>query len=76
MDISRRGFLHAGAVAGLTPEARGVAANDRIQVGVIGAGARSHELMQALMAHPGAEIVAVADAYKGRVERALERVGG
>jgi len=76
MDISRRGFLHAGAVAGLTPEARGVAANDRVQVGVIGAGARSHELMQALMAQPGAEIVAVADAYKGRVERALERVGG
>jgi len=76
MDISRRGFLHASAVAGLTPEARGVAANDRIQVGVIGAGARSHELMQALMAHPQAEIVAVADAYKGRVERAIERVGG
>ncbi len=76
MDISRRGFLHAGAAAGLTPEARGVAANDRVQVGVIGAGARSHELMQALMAHPGAEIVAVADAYKGRIERALERVGG
>src|SRR5512140_2944545 len=76
MDISRRGFLHAGAVAGLTPAARGVAANDRVQVGVIGAGARSHELMQALMAQPGAEIVAVADAYKGRIERALERVGG
>ena len=76
MDISRRGFLHTGAVAGLAPEARGVAANDRVQVGVIGAGARSHELMQALMAQPGAEIVAVTDAYKGRIERALERVGG
>ncbi|MBI4877071.1 MAG: Gfo/Idh/MocA family oxidoreductase [Acidobacteria bacterium] len=76
MDISRRGFLHAGAAAGVAPQARSVAANDRIQVGVIGAGARSHELMAALMAHPGAEIVAVVDAYKGRVERAIDRVGG
>ncbi len=74
MEISRRGFLHAGAVAGVAPGA--AAANDRIQVGIIGAGARSHELMAALMALPQAEIVAVVDAYKGRVERAIERVGG
>jgi predicted dehydrogenase len=74
MEISRRGFLHAGAAAGMAPGA--AAANDRIQVGIIGAGARSHELMAALMALPQAEIVAVVDAYKGRVERAIERVGG
>jgi predicted dehydrogenase len=74
MEISRRGFLHAGAAAGMAPGA--AAANDRIQVGIIGAGARSHELMAALMALPLAEIVAVVDAYKGRVERAIERVGG
>ena len=46
------------------------------QVGVIGAGARSHELMAALMQHQGAEIVAVVDAYRGRLERALDRVQG
>ena len=50
---------------------------DRIQVGFIGCGARAHELMRHLMdAGGGAEIVAVTDAYKGRVERALHRVKG
>ncbi len=51
------------------------AANDRIQVGVIGAGARSHELMAALATLSGAQIVAVSDAYTGRVERTRERHG-
>jgi predicted dehydrogenase len=49
--------------------------NSRIQVGVIGTGARSHELMAALLRLPDAQIVGVTDAYTGRVERALERVG-
>lgn len=47
--------------------------NDRIQVGVIGTGARSQELMQALLELPNVEIVGVVDAYKGRVQRAIER---
>ncbi|MBL8228605.1 MAG: Gfo/Idh/MocA family oxidoreductase [Bryobacterales bacterium] len=51
------------------------AANDRIQVGVIGTGARSHELMQSLMRVPGGQITGVCDAYAGRVARAIERVG-
>jgi predicted dehydrogenase len=73
MPLTRRTFLHAsGAVAGAPAS---FAANDRIQIGVIGAGARSHELMQALQALPGNEIVGVVDAYKGRVERATERTG-
>lgn len=50
-------------------------ANDRIQIGVIGAGARSHELMQALMELPGNAIVGVVDAYQGRIERTKDRVG-
>jgi predicted dehydrogenase len=52
-----------------------VAANDRITVGMIAVGARAHELMQAIMAQPNAEIVGVCDAYKGRIERAIERTG-
>jgi predicted dehydrogenase len=52
------------------------AANDRIQVGMIGTGARAQELMQALLALPGVEIAAVVDAYKGRVQRAIERTNG
>lgn len=50
-------------------------ANDRIQVGVIGCGARSQELMAALMSHPGTAIVAIADSYKGRVQRTQENWG-
>jgi len=73
MELTRRTFLGSGAALGAAPT---YAANDRIQVGVIGAGARSHELMAALLQHQGAEIVAVVDAYKGRLERALDRVKG
>jgi predicted dehydrogenase len=50
--------------------------SERVTVGMIGAGARAHELMEAIRQNPGAEIVAVVDAYKGRVERAIERTGG
>lgn len=52
-----------------------MAANDTIQVGVIGAGARSQELMAALATLPGAKIAGVADAYTGRVERTRENHG-
>jgi predicted dehydrogenase len=74
MPVSRRSFLQSAALASASA-APAWAANDRIQVGVIGTGARSHELMQALMRVPGTQIVGVADAYTGRVERAVERVG-
>jgi predicted dehydrogenase len=71
MAITRRTLLQA---AGATPMM--AAANDRIQVGMIGTGARAQELMQALLALPGVEIAAVVDAYKGRVQRAIERTNG
>ena len=76
MDVSRRSFLQAGAaLTAASSEAR-PAPSDRIAVGMIGAGARAHELMEAIMKHPQAEIVAVTDAYTGRVERAIERTRG
>ena len=53
-----------------------VAANDRIQVGIIGVGARVQSgVMQAAVAVPGVEVIGVCDAYKGRVTRAQERLG-
>ncbi len=52
------------------------AANDRVQVGCIGTGARAHQLIPALLEWPTAEIVAVSDAYTGRMERAIERTRG
>lgn len=77
MALTRRGFLEMNAVAAVAaqPSTQGVAANDRVQFAFIGCGARAHELMAALMVHPQAEIVGLVDAYKGRTERAVDRVG-
>lgn len=51
-------------------------ANDKIQIGFVGTGARGQELMQAMLANPGVEITALSDAYTGRMERAVERTNG
>jgi predicted dehydrogenase len=75
MNLDRRSFLQTGATlaAGQLMKA---APSDRITVGHIGTGARAQELMQAVMANPGTEIVGVVDAYTGRVERAIDRTNG
>ena len=75
--MTRRSLIQvAGASPLLAQTGTTASANGRVQVGMIGTGARAQELMQALMALPGVEIVAVVDAYKGRVQRAIERTGG
>ncbi len=88
--ISRRQFMQRSAVGAaaaplaahvLGHEAQALAqpasANDRIQVGIIGVGARVQSgVLQAAVAVPGVEVVGVCDAYRGRVTRALERLGG
>jgi predicted dehydrogenase len=43
---------------------------------MIAVGARAHELLEAIKQCEGTEIVAVCDAYKGRLERAVQRTGG
>jgi predicted dehydrogenase len=86
--IDRREFMQRSALGGATlgvgfnetlPESENpdsfVPPGDRITVGMIGTGARAHQLMAAIQALPGAEIVGVCDAYKSRIERALERTG-
>lgn len=51
-------------------------ANDKVQVGIIGVGARVQSgVLQAAVAVPGVEVIGVCDAYKGRVTRAQERLG-
>jgi predicted dehydrogenase len=63
------------AEPGAAPEP--VSPNDRIQMGIIGVGARVQSgVMQAALAQPGVEIVGVCDAYTGRVARAIERTNG
>ena len=83
--ISRRDFMQIGAMgaAGLSlgfktnPTAnRPIAPSDKITVGMISAGARAHQLMENLKQIPEVEIVAVCDAYKGRIQRAISRTGG
>lgn len=73
--MTRRTLLQSAAFSPLAARPA-TSPNGRIQIGVIGTGARSQELMSALLAIPEAEIIGVVDAYKGRVERAISRTGG
>ncbi len=74
MELTRRQIIQAATVA--APAVTAVAANDKVQTGFIGCGARAHELMAALGVQPGAAITKVCDAYAGRLERAQERLKG
>ncbi|MEO8028242.1 MAG: Gfo/Idh/MocA family oxidoreductase [Bryobacteraceae bacterium] len=74
MPTSRRTFLQTAALAAAAA-APARSANDKVQVGVIGCGARSQEIMKALLAHPQAAITGICDAYKGRLERTITEVG-
>src|ERR1017187_3571422 len=67
-SVSRRAGL-AIAAAPLVLPRRVLGANDRIRIGVIGAGGRANLLMDQLP--PGAEIVAVADCYPKRADGAV-----
>ncbi|HEY3743608.1 MAG TPA: Gfo/Idh/MocA family oxidoreductase [Bryobacteraceae bacterium] len=75
---SRRKFL--GKVAGLAGTtiaavpSRVLGANDRVRVGLIGAGDRGTELYRQAMSIPGVEMVAFADVYTRRLEAAKKAV--
>ena len=76
--LTRRSFvggLSVGAHA-LGASAAGRGPNDKITVGMIAVGARAQQLLEEIKKIDGAEIVAVCDAYRGRLERAVERTGG
>jgi len=81
--INRRRFIQTSTAMGLAVNTStlGLAqaeksASNKITVGMIGVGARAHQLLEAIQATPGTEVVGVCDAYKGRLERALERTQG
>jgi predicted dehydrogenase len=81
--INRRQFVKRSAALGLAAStsnlgwAEGVKGpNDRVTIGMIGVGARAHQLLQAIQAVPNTEVVGVCDAYKGRLDRAVERTNG
>ncbi|MEQ1885730.1 MAG: Gfo/Idh/MocA family oxidoreductase [Bryobacteraceae bacterium] len=71
---SRRHFLGkvASGLAGTLASvpARALGANDRIRVGIAGAGDRGLELIHQIRMCPGAEVGAIADVYNRRLEKA------
>ena len=69
-SVPRRALFSMAAAPLFLPR-RVFGANDRIRVGVIGAGGRANLLIDQLP--PGAEIVAVADCYPKRADEAVSR---
>ena len=87
--INRRDFIRqsaaTGAALGLGANSvRGAVFNydrantpaEKINIGFIGVGARAHQVMGDILGMPQFEVVGLCDAYKGRLDRALERTGG
>ena len=77
MPATRRHFLQSAAAAGLYTSALAaqetkVPANDRVQVATIGLGGMGTEDTHSSTKVPGAELVAVADIYQGRLDHAKE----
>jgi predicted dehydrogenase len=77
--FSRRDFIDqsslftAGALtAGYTATAKGAVKNERIQVGVIGAGGRAQRLMHELVKMPGVEITALCDIFDVNLAKARQ----
>lgn len=70
---SRRNFIGrvASGIAGtLAVPSAVLGANDRIRLGIIGAGARGMEIVREAMSCPNTEFVAFADIYTRRLEEA------
>src|SRR5437870_11730569 len=77
--MDRRQFLGlaASSAAWLAyPPARVLGANDRVRIGLIGAGAGGQEWLRQVVALPNVECVAVADVYTRRDEEARQIVPG
>src|SRR5262249_2192127 len=56
------------AVGGVMPPSQAAGANDRIRIGLIGAGSRGKEIFQAALKSPNVQAIAVAGAYTRRLE--------
>jgi len=69
--ISRRSLFTTVA---LLP--RAFAANDRIQIGIVGAGGRAQHLMRSLVQMPAAKIVGICDVWDANIEKASALAGG
>jgi predicted dehydrogenase len=77
MSLSRRTFLEATAAAGFIPRSAW-GANGKVQVGFLGVGIRGYQLLQRTVQNlgDGVQVVAVADTYKGWLQRGVNTAGG
>ena len=77
--VAAAGSLASGkihALAGLSTDgARAFAANDHIQLGLIGAGIQGQGDTRTAIKVPGVKLVAVADCYQGRLDHSKEMWG-
>jgi len=77
-ENTRRNFIKQTAIctaAALAyPSALVLGANDRVRVGMIGAGARGQDLLKQALEVPGIQLVAVADVYKRRHEETRQLI--
>ncbi|MCC7154160.1 MAG: Gfo/Idh/MocA family oxidoreductase [Bryobacterales bacterium] len=69
--VSRRGFLAASAASA----SRVLGANDRVRLGIIGAGGRGQHLIRMAKAAGGNEFAAVCDAWDARRAQGAELIG-
>jgi predicted dehydrogenase len=58
------------AIGGFGPTGRAFGANERIRIGLIGAGSRGQEIFRAALGCPNIEAAAAADVYNRRLEEA------
>ena len=73
MTPDRRKFLASSALATaalLTESSRGFAANDTLQIGLIGVGGRCKHLLKSFPALPNVKITAVCDVFDDNLEAA------
>src|ERR1700734_797757 len=74
---SRRKFIGAmatGLASTLASSAGVLGANERVRIGIIGAGQRGTELVHQAIACPNVEIAAFADVYNRRLDEARNLV--
>jgi predicted dehydrogenase len=78
--IDRRTFTKGaaalGALAALSPGLRAAGSNDRIRLGFVGVGNRGDQLLDAFLAQPDAEVVALCDVYEPYLPAAQKKAGG
>src|SRR5438445_10723907 len=76
--LSRRRFIKPGPAAALTAASwtRVLGANERVGIGVIGFGLVGRIHTRNFKTQPDAQVVAVAETYRPRMEATMELVGG